>query len=497
MPRVAYYLQHGNLNFFEANYWAQVVHAKNSAILLKYVFLVSGRNENFFRLVQFLAYLACLFAVYGISRRLKLEWSWALLSSLSFGLFVEVLLQAVTPQNDLLITAYVGVSIYFLLLFKEDRNINNLLFALLSMALGLGVKASFLTVLPSIFLIGLFLLFDKNLFTVKKILITIVFALLITAVFILPAGYLENYKLFKHPLGPKDVLEHSFSGKSATYILKNGSLNILRFGLDFLTLDGLPAEKPIQEVQKFLRKAPVKLIQTLDIPIASQEATVANFNYFKMPVSFEDYSYLGILGFAILWPAVLLVLFNFVKNPAGRMLALAWVVFFLIQAFSGPYDPFRGRYFMYGAVFASPLIGCFIKAFFRKKLIKMYVCIILLIGCVSAMGAVKMRHGALFASPVEYDRLTVMWDTKGVFKKYESHVPKDAVVGVAFREDSMEYHLFGEGLTRTIIPINSFTGKKSAIPSRADHLIYHKEFSQHWADGDIHLGEDYYLKKLK
>ena len=45
LARVAYYLQHGNLSYFYANYWAQVVHPKNSSILLLYACLVSGRTE--------------------------------------------------------------------------------------------------------------------------------------------------------------------------------------------------------------------------------------------------------------------------------------------------------------------------------------------------------------------------------------------------------------------------------------------------------------------
>ena len=50
IARVAYFLQHGNIHPFPANYWAQTVHPKVSAILNAYLFMASSRNEHMFQL---------------------------------------------------------------------------------------------------------------------------------------------------------------------------------------------------------------------------------------------------------------------------------------------------------------------------------------------------------------------------------------------------------------------------------------------------------------
>lgn len=508
LPRVAYYLQHGNLNFFEANYWAQAVHAKNSSALLLYKFLVSGRNENFFQLIQFIAYVICLVAVFGISRAIHLEIKWALFSSLGFGLFIEPLLEAATSQNDLIIGAYVGITVYFLLRFAAYKCNKDIFIVSLGTAIGLGVKASFLTVLPSFFIIGLCLLYINKSIPFKKLVAMASIFILFAMVFVLPAGYWENYRLFDNPLGPKDIMDHSFDGHSTAQILGYGGLNLVRYGMDFLTLDGMPMIQPIFDVQYFIKILPVKVIELMGLgTIIVTEGTGIDitFNHFKMPVISEDYSYLGILGFTILWPASILVLAGQLKNRLGRVLALAWIIFFFAQAFAGPYDPFRGRYFIYAAVFASPLIGCFAKELFSKKYMKIYIMMVLFISCFAALNAVQTSTDRNLKIGERADRLDLIRYNSEVFKKYEAVVPADAAVAVFLRGDSFEYQLFGKGLTRKILPVNFFMGPKTEIPQEAQYLIFQKEFKEYIHNQyphtkeleDIHLGEEYYLKELR
>ena len=106
LARVAYYLQHNNLNYFDANYWAQVIHPKNSSILLIYTFLVSGRNENLFQMVQFISYWSAIASVYAISRKIGNNQTQSIFAATTSALLVEWLMEATTTQNDLTITAY-------------------------------------------------------------------------------------------------------------------------------------------------------------------------------------------------------------------------------------------------------------------------------------------------------------------------------------------------------------------------------------------------------
>lgn len=520
LPRVAYYLQHGNLNYFPANYWAQVVHVKNSAILMLYMFLISGRNENMMQSIQLISYIISIFAVYGISRRLGLEKVYSLSSALIFSIFVEVLLEAVTPQNDLLITTYVGIATYFLFAFKEQRSFKNILIAILSIGIGLGVKFSYLTLLLSFALIALYTITDKKLFNKQLILLVLFSFIIVFGIFVLPSGYLQNYILFQNPLGPEDVLSHSFAGSSLKYILNDGSLNLIRYSMDSLSLDGLPGktsynqlrsallehnlvlpqENPFIQLQYVLKFVPIKIIELMNIPVES--TSMYHFDLRKTPRADEDVANLGVLGFGLLWISIILLIFNVIKNPDARVLSFAAVLFFIVQCFAGRYDPWRGRYFIYSAEFAAPTIGCFIKSFENKKIVRIYLLSVLFLGWISAIGATGIRQGPrIWTAFHTSDRLAQMSLNYQVFKKFEELVPKNATVAVYFNKDSLEYQLFGDKLTRTIIPAKPFRHETVPLSYNVEYLIYQRDTSFNQKSDDIYLGKEtltnteYYLRK--
>ena len=68
LPRVAYFLQFGSLDYFPANYFYQNAHVKNGSLLLIFAFLGSGRRENAMQLVQFIAWWVGAVSVYGLAR---------------------------------------------------------------------------------------------------------------------------------------------------------------------------------------------------------------------------------------------------------------------------------------------------------------------------------------------------------------------------------------------------------------------------------------------
>lgn len=521
LPRVAYYLQHGNLGYYPANYWAQVVHVKNSAILMLYIFLVSGRYENLMQSVQFLSYIVSIFAAYGISRRIGLEKIYSLSAALIYSIFIEVLLEAVTPQNDLLITAYTGIAVYFLLAFKEQRNFKNVFIAILCIGIAIGVKVSFLTLLPSLALIAFYTFLDKKIFN-RKFILSISFSLIfVFIVLVLPSGYLQNYLLYNNAIGSRHAVSHSYAGNPFMHKLRHGSLNMIRYSMDSLSLDGLPGKtsynklrsallehnlilpekNPFIQLQFLLKFVPIKIIQFTNIPV---ESTVKfKFDIAKTPRADEDTANLGVLGFGLLFIAIILLLLNVIKNPAGRVLALAAVLFFTVQCFAGRYDPWRGRYFIYSAVFAAPAIGCLIKRFENKKVFKIYLVSILIVGWISAIGATGVRQGPrIWTALHTSERLVQMSLNYSVFNTYEKLVPANATVAVYFPQDSLEYQLFGDKLTRTIIPVRPFRHETAPDYSNADYLIYRKDETIDQEKNDIYLGKEgltngeYYLRRI-
>ncbi|MCL5995859.1 MAG: glycosyltransferase family 39 protein, partial [Chloroflexi bacterium] len=162
LARMAYYLQYGNLNYFDANYWAQVTQPKNSTVLVLYTYLVSGRNENLTQLVQFIAYGVAILAIYGICRRLGRDRFSSLFAALVFALLTECLMEAITTQNDMLLTAFTGIAVYGLLAFRERRMRRYLVLSGISVGICIGIKSSALLIGPSLAVLAVYALWPRG-----------------------------------------------------------------------------------------------------------------------------------------------------------------------------------------------------------------------------------------------------------------------------------------------------------------------------------------------
>ena len=512
LARVAYYLQHNNMNYFDANYWAQVIHPKNSSLLNLYTYLVSGRNENLTQLVQFISYWVAICSVYAISRKVGNSKTQSVFAATVGALLTEWLMQATTTQNDMILTVYMGATVYFLFAFRETHKWKYLGLTALGVGLSIGTKASSFLPLLSVALVALYTFFQSkaNLHRrLRDFAILVGCTLIAVCIFALPSGYIENYRNFGHPIGPDNVRAiHAFEGKPISYIARNGTKNLIRYGFEFLSLDGMPPISPVRQVQTMMRFFPEKVVRRLGIDLETSEATRAPFNLQKLPHSHEDSSYWGIFGFGLVWIMVLLSIVGVIKSTDIRVLSLAAVLFLLSQAYSGPYDPWRGRYFTICAVFAAPTIGLSLQA--KPRFVRAYLLLIVWIGCLSAVSAIVLRENSTLISISYQDkhrtsiftmsRMEQLTRNRNTYyeplEAFDRLVPANATVAVFLHGDSFEYPLFGKNLTRTIIPINSFNKGLQPIPSIAEYLLYTQNGFPCPVLDDVHLGSDWYLRRL-
>jgi hypothetical protein len=512
LARLAYFLQHNSLNFYEANFWAQVVHPKNASILLIFSYIGLGQNENLTQIIQFFAYFASVLSVYGICRLIELRKSESLFAAGVAALLPSWLMQATTTQNDMLITAFLGITVYFLFSFRERASATSLALSALGIGLALGTKASSILPLASIGLVALYVLYRPKLYSSLSTSYALFTGYTIIAIllFALPAGYSQNYRLFGHPLGPDLVRSfHTFEGHSAGYIFRNGSKNILRFGFDFLSLDGLPAIGPVVEIQNMIRRFPERALTALSIDLENREGIIDRFKYQKLPESNESSANWGIFGFGLIWIGILLALLGVTKSSKIRLLAFSVIVFVLVQAYAGPYDPWRARYFTLCAVLAVPAIGPLLRT--SNRLFRAYLFLIVVLGSFSGITAVLFRDNGAFVSArfdrfqaksiFELDRISQLTISRPDYarpaREFYALVPQDAAVALALKGDSFEYLLFGENLTRSLLPINLFDRGLQPIPDEADYLLYSPNVFPCELPGDIHLGSDWYLRKLE
>ena len=500
LTRMGYYLQHGHLGYYDATYWAQIVHPKNSTILQVYAFLITGRNENLTQLIQFIAYSVAVVIVFGIAQRIGFRCFQSLFAALVFALLIQCVMQSTTTQNDILVALYAALAVYSLLSFHASNKRKYLLLAGLQLALAIGTKITAILALPSVFIVALFAFLPRGLQKIQQSLANSAVFFLAFAfgicLFVLPSGYLENYLYFEHPLGPKIVRdEHNNVPANDDFALNSGSANLLRLGFDFLSVDGLPPVYPINRAQGFLRTGPARIMRLIGLDLEKTNSGWRHFWYEQPPVANEDDSFLGIFGFALIWPAVFVFLWRNPKFPMATWLAYGAILYIVILSYGLEYEPWHGRRTIIFAGFATPLVGSCLN-WKNKKWLRYYLATIVGIGCLSATCAVLFRHNGaviplLEKSVFQMNRLQQLTrnlpDQYEPLRKFEELVPNDATVAVCLENYFFEYPLFGERLTRKLIQLNSFWRGLQAVPRDADFLLYSQGYFDE-KDGDIKLG---------
>ena len=506
LARMAYYIQNNNLSYFSANHWAQVTHPKIQPILFIFTYLISGKRENLTQSVQYLSYWISIVSIYGISLRAGNNRKQSLFAALVSGLLVESLMEATTTQNDMILAAFVGITTYALITFKKTQSKKYLFFAAIGIGISIGIKEASIIPLISIGVIALFALISTNMKDLfRNFLVFGVFLFISLSIIALPSGYLEIYQKF----GGAYASGFTFYGQPIQFAVKNGTKNLLRFGFQFFSLDGLPGIQSVGIIEKQMRAPFINLVdQNMGIELETPIASALPFSYSQGPIAHEDRSFWGILGFGLVWLGVLIVIIKPNISLWIKVLGFSALLFVVLQAYFGYYDPFRGRYFISSAIFAVPTIGFLIAG--RKKPAQIYILIMVIIGCISALTAIVFREDKSLisinfedihtTSIFSYDRIAQLNLNNrtylGPYSVFEKIVPKNSVVATFLQPDSYEYPLFGERLSRTIIPINSFAEGMQPIPEKAQYLLYILEGFPCPLPDDTNLGSGFYLRKL-
>ena len=300
---------------------------------------------------------------------------------------------------------------------------------------------------------------------------------------------------------------HSFEGASPEEILLNGSRNLFRFGFDAVSLDcGIPWEAP-RQLRDELRSALASVVRATHLDLTTDHGARVPFRYQRTLEADEDMASWGVLGFALGLPAVLVVL---IRRKGGRRLvalAAAAAVFVLVQAYEGPYDPWRGRYFIVIAPFALPAAGLWIRS--RHRVLRAWLAVVVALACGSAALAILFREyaPALAVDPDGHVRVELAGDRLDQLlarrpellpdmRSFEQRVDEESTVAVAFREDSFEYPLFGPRLSRRLVPVNPWDRGLQPIPPEVDVLVFMPQVVKP-RPGDEQLGPHWWLRRLR
>ncbi|WP_461129085.1 ArnT family glycosyltransferase [Spirosoma aerophilum] len=541
LNRVMQYIQRGTMRHFGGTNWNIDTYPKSVCTLQIYSFLITGRFENGFKFIHHLSYWTAIVAVFGIVQRIgQNRLSASFFCALAYALLPDFLMQAITTETDIVLTAYLSVLLYMLFTYHStttQQTSDNRYLYLAGMAFGIafGHKITFALLLPSVFVIMIYTVFLS-----RSIAVTVgrtwrlAGAIVVgVCLWTLPTGYLKNIEVFGHPIGPPTALKHQSVERAGSLrnLLEQGSRNMVRYTFDHINLDGIRNVKAGADVNHAIRQ-PLVLVED-KLHMRLDEETDFSIQPFAFDRKFAFYNanpYWGVFGFALVLPLLILVLIGVIRSTPHVYLGIALVLHFAALSYSAPYDPFKGRYFIETGLFGITFLALLFlhprtSVDVPKRTVwKTYVGAITVMGCLSALMCVFLNTRALpfawtapdgiaFPSAFQSDRVRQMTigrpDTYVPYKRFDELVPANATVALATINDDYEYPLYGPELSRRLIAIHPFEQGLKPIPKNADYLFFDKSVISP-QPGDIRLGtdttmrnrmivpgEDYYLRKLK
>ena len=551
LNRVMQYVQRGTMRHFGGTNWNIDTYPKSVCTLQIYTFLMTGHFENGFKFIHHLSYWVSIASVFGIVQRIGGSYptqtdkpsrasSGNLLSAsffcaLAYALLPDFLMQSITTETDIVLTAYLSVLLYMLFTYRQTGDNRYLYLAGMAFGIAFGHKITFALLLPSVFVIMIYTVFLSPSWAITFGRTWRLAGAIIVGVCLwtLPTGYLKNIQVFGHPIGPPTALKHQSVERAGSLqnLLEQGSRNVVRYGYDHINLDGIRNLKPGAQINHAMRRPLVVLEDKLHMRLDEEtDFSIQPFAFDRRFVFYNANPYWGVFGFGLILPLLVLVLIRFVRSTPHVFLGLALLLHFAALSYSAPYDPFKGRYFI-----ETGLLGItFLALLFlnprttisapRRFVWKGYVSLIAVLGCLSALLCVFLNTRALpfawtapdgnaFPSAFNTDRIRQMTlgrpDIYTPYKRFNELVPDKATVALGTINDDYEYPLYGPHLSRRLIAINPFEQDLKPIPNEADYVFFAKSVITPQS-GDIRLGtdttmrntvivpgEDYYLRKLK
>ncbi|WP_266366579.1 ArnT family glycosyltransferase [Tellurirhabdus rosea] len=529
LNRVMQYLQRGSMAHFGGTNWNMDTYPKSVCTLQIYAYLMTGGFENAFKFIHFASYWMAALAVFGITQRLTRSLSASFFAGLAYALLPNVLMQSITTETDIVLTAYFSILLYFLFTYQQTRDNRYLHLAGMAFAVAYGHKVTFTLMLPSVFVIMIYTVFLAPNFgeTVRRTVRLGVAIGLAMCLWTFPTGYIRNIQVFGHPIGPPTALKHQSVERAGTKknLFIQGSRNVIRYAYDHVNLDGLRNAQFGLDANVAMRRPLVWLEDKLNLRLDEKtEFSIVPFTFNRRFEFYNANPYWGIFGFGLVWPLLFLTLLGVVRSRAHVFIGIAVLLHFAALSYSAAYDPFKGRYFISTGLMGALFLGLLFSnrrvdvSLPGRTLGKAWLGLVVVIGSLSALLAVFLNERCLpfsaygrpsaFRAERIYQMTLFRPDTYVPYKRFDEMVPDSATVALGTINDDFEYPLYGKHLSRRLITINPFEKGVQPIPKEASYLFFSKNVIKP-QPGDIRLGtdttikglivpgEDYYLRKLK
>lgn len=523
LNRILYFLNQGTTEHFIGTNFNVDTYPKSFCSIQVYPFLMGGYNEHFFKLPNFGSFWLICFGTYGILKQLGASYKSRLFGSLIVFLSPNIIMQSILTDTDIVLGAYLVSIVYLVLVFKNTQRSIYIYFIGLAFSLALSHKITFVFSFLPLLLIYQFVIFSSSKYTFLYQLKHFFFAHLLGIIFfVAPTGYFANYLYYNHPIGPEVATKHQSVERAGSFdnLMVQGSRNVVRYSFDLLNFDGLRNWTFVEEKQKSIKSILVKIDEYFNLGLEkTTDFTIIPFSFNRR---FEFFNGSPIYG-SILIFLILPSIFFFIKKPdlTKGIFLIAFILHFLLLAYSAPYDPWKGRYMISSLIYIVPFfiyIGDYLfnntQSVFAKVIFGFSIVII----SISALSTIGLNLRALpfdaygKKSIFKLNRIEALTvsrpDITLAYENFEKIVPSNAIVALGTINDDYEYPLWGKDFKRKLIPINPFGMGLQKIPKEAQYLFFASSVIKpiktdirlgtqlNMKTGIMVPGEDYYLRKL-
>ena len=513
LSRIVHWMQQGSLAHYSAFTNIGMTFPYNHSILMMWP-MVFLRSDIFVGLLQYVSVFLCASAVFAISREFGFETKRAYVSGLLFVTFPIVMLESITAQNDIVVSAFLLIAFFFILRAITSSQTRFLLFSIASYALAIGTKQYAIFALPGF--VSLYVIFLKrNVSRWKPILTLSILATIISVVFLGGYAYIQNLVLDGNIIGGGNLSEHYFSKSFSGNLFQKAVVNTSRFTYQFVSCEGFPPpnENICIQIKTDLFK-PLLAGNRFNIEgnafLLEEETTFALDNHYGLN---EESAWYGLVGCIILVIAFFGTLFYAItkKNSQGYAIILTAFVFYMITCvFQYGWGPYVGRYLIFSCGLVMPFFPGRIA--YKKPIVSLLVSVFILLSILTGVYSVMNsdsrplvskeqfvniqlwgKQNSIFIQKIAYKLTPFVRNQKDVWRAskidvrtwgtndddpiniVDLFVPQNSILAVLNSKDYFpDYLLYGNNFDRQIIEIVN----ENQLPqiSSAEYLLVGPEF---------------------
>ncbi|MDH5505846.1 MAG: glycosyltransferase family 39 protein [Anaerolineae bacterium] len=458
ISRAGYWLQNKSFAPWPTPNLRQVIFPMNAEIGLLWTMLFWGSD----RLVGFVEWLAvpitCI-NIYGLGRLLGGNRQAALFSSLIWATFPQVVFQATSTFNDLIVNVFFISMVYLLFLGMKTRETAPAILSGISMGLAFGTKSTVLLLLPGLACVLLYFYF-VNSKPVRWVLVKWIKSSVLAAFLLGAYVYIQNLVVFQHIFGS----HHLFETLSTTSVTRWEMLkvNLARYFYQLIDFSPLPdiIANPLNAIKINILSPIFSWIQ---VSISDSSSIIEGhiFPALSPAVVVEARAWFGPLIVLVWMPALVNQVVGFFKEKDNYRIGLIALIAFFLLTLSAiqPWDPFKGRFFLLAITLGMPLtIGFGKPGIFRWGAGILAVYVMTMSALFNPLKPV-LGPAALWNRDFDGGYFDAWPNNDSMIQAVNALVPPDAVLATILGIDDVESPLFGEHYTRFLIPLFPYPEK--------------------------------------